>query len=66
MRVPKSDNIILERKTERASTEQSAGAFAIPTRKKDPPVPYRKVTYREQMWYIIKFKLREMFCRKKK
>ena len=41
-------------------------AFAIPTRKKDPPVPYRKVTYREQMWYIIKFKLREKFCRKKK
>lgn len=30
-------------------------------------MPYRKVTYREQMWYIIRFKLREIFhCRKKK
>lgn len=65
MRVPKSDNIILERKTERASAEQSTGAFAIPERRKT--MPYRKVTYREQMWYIIRFKLREIFhCRKKK
>lgn len=30
------------------------------------PVPYRKVTYREQIWYIIKFKLREIFRRRKK
>ena len=58
--------LYLKENKERASAEQSVGAFAIPTRKKDPPVPYRKVTYREQMWYIIKFKLREKFCRKKK
>lgn len=51
---------------ERASAEQSVGAFAIPTRKKEPPVPYRKVTYHEQMWYIIRFKLREIFHRRKK
>lgn len=29
-------------------------------------MPYRKVTYREQIWYIIRFKLRELFHRKKK
>lgn len=29
-------------------------------------MPYRKVTYREQVWYIIRFKLRELFHRKKK
>lgn len=29
-------------------------------------MPYRKVTYREQLWYIIRFKLRELFHRKKK
>lgn len=64
MRVPKCANIILERKTERASAERSTGAFAIPERRKT--MPYRKVTYREQVWYIIRFKLRELFHRKKK
>ncbi len=29
-------------------------------------VPYRKVTYREQIWYIIKFKLQEIFRSRKK
>lgn len=29
-------------------------------------MPYRKVTYREQIWYIIKFKLREIFRSRKK
>ena len=29
-------------------------------------MPYRKVTYAEQTWYIIRYKLRELFHRRKK
>lgn len=63
---PLAHVIILNWKENREGLDGAIRRGLCYTRKKEPPVPYRKVTYREQIWYIIKFKLREIFRRRKK
>ena len=58
------DNIKLERKQRGPRRSNPPGPLLYS--KEGILVPYRKVTYREQIWYIIKFKLREIFRRRKK
>lgn len=57
------DIIIMRRKYGTASREQSCGAFLMPG-KECLCMGYRKVSYIEQVWYIIKYKLGERFRRR--
>lgn len=57
------DIIIMRGKYGTASREQSCGAFLMPG-KECLCMGYRKVSYIEQVWYIIKYKLGELFRRK--
>lgn len=55
--------IIMRRKYGTASREQSCGAFLMPG-KECLCMGYRKVSYIEQVWYIIKYKLGALFRRR--
>ena len=49
---------------DRASWEKSHGAFSMP--KEVFVMGYRKVSYPEQIWYILRYKLREFFRKEDK
>lgn len=58
------DNVILAKEnTERPSREQSCEGFSY-AQTEVIVMGYRKVGYLEQAWYIIKYKLGELFRRR--
>lgn len=58
------DNVILAKEnTEQPSQEQSCGGFSY-AQMEVIDVGYRKVGHLEQVWYIIKYKLGELFRRR--
>ena len=59
--MPSYDIIIMDTEnTERPPQGHPCGGFSI-----GGNMGYRKVTYTEQLWYIIKYKLQQVFRRRK-
>lgn len=54
------DTIIMPRKYGEASREQSCGGF-FHARTEVIAVGYRRVSYLEQVWYILRYKVRGLF-----
>ena len=55
--------IIAKENMERPSREKSCEGFSY-AQTEVIPVGYRKVGYLEQTWYIIKYKIRQIFHRR--